>query len=549
MKRLMNIAGILVLSASLWGCDSQSAVDAQDTAQPSKLSMGKSDASLEATFVNFEFDGMVSVGSCYSPEKRVEEQLLYTIGQLNGDRGVGRIDTLEVTDLNTEVTESGCQITYHARMLVAWALEHSNKTDYELILPRDVRHGAIASLFETHGVSCVKSGAQATSGSFWYYWRPERSNCNLDDALSIRIPVEVSPSPVHTTGKYPEYHKVWEDGALNVVTIFGKVNEGGDDSDTGVKGYKSYVKAVMSLTDDWDQKTEPETFPGEPGVDLPDVTIRGTLPDGRKIKVVALLVDDIKSASYGFYQRYENLTKDVDLLSYNGHSGLGSNIRVLAGKGEWTTGQYSMVFMNGCDTYAYVDSALAKAHADVNPDDPEGTLYLDILMNAMPSYFYTMADSGMTLVKALLDVENPKTYEQIFAGIDSHEMVIVSGEHDNVFVPGFGAVEVTPETLEASWEGMEESAVVDQGDEMFFSTPVLAPGKYQFVLSGTGDADLYIRVGEAPSQALYDCRPYAFGSDEICEVDLNVPTPVYVMLHGWSGPADVTLEGTPVSND
>ena len=84
---------------------------------------------------------------------------------------------------------------------------------------------------------------------------------------------------------------------------------------------------------------------------------------------------------------------------------------------------------------------------------------------------------------------------------------------------------------------------------MFFATPVLEPGKYEFVLSGTGDADLYIRVGEAPSQDLYDCRPYAFGSDEICEVDLNVPTPVYVMLHGWSGPADVTLVATTLSDD
>ena len=283
MKMQMKTLGILILCASLFGCDGQSGEsDAQVEPLPSKMSMGKSDASIEAIFVDFEFDGQVTVGSCFTPEKRVEEQLLYTIGQLNGDRGVGRIDTLDISDLNTEITDAGCLISYHARMLVAWGTENANKTEYELILPRDVRHAAIASLFETHGISCVKPGAQATSGSFWYYWRPERSVCNLDENLAIRIPVEVSPSPVYTTGKYPEYHKVWEDGALNVVTIFGKVKKGGDNSDTGVKGFKSYVKAVQSLTADWDQTTEPEVFPTEPGVDLPDVTIRGTcLTDGK----------------------------------------------------------------------------------------------------------------------------------------------------------------------------------------------------------------------------------------------------------------------------
>ena len=86
------------------------------------------------------------------------------------------------------------------------------------------------------------------------------------------------------------------------------------------------------------------------------------------------------------WTRYEGLTPTADYIVYNGHSGLGQNVRDLARRGAWNTGQYAIVFMNGCDTYAYIDSALAEAHADVNPDDPDGTKYLDIVANAMPSY-------------------------------------------------------------------------------------------------------------------------------------------------------------------
>ncbi len=39
--------------------------------------------------------------------------------------------------------------------------------------------------------------------------------------------------------------------------------------------------------------------------------------------------------------------------------------------------------MNGCDTFAYVDGALAQTRAALNPDDPNGTKYMEIVTNAM----------------------------------------------------------------------------------------------------------------------------------------------------------------------
>jgi hypothetical protein len=76
------------------------------------------------------------------------------------------------------------------------------------------------------------------------------------------------------------------------------------------------------------------------------------------------------------------------------------------------------------------------------------------------------------------------------------------------------------------------------------TTPTLAAGTYRFELSGTGDADLYVRVGEAPTTSLYDCRPFKAGSSEICEVDLSTAAAVHVMVQGSAGSSDFALAGS-----
>jgi len=539
------IVPILLASAFLLGACGTG--PAPDNTTYGKGSVGKADSSIEAVFVDFDFDGELTMESCFGERRRIEDQLLYTIGQLNGVDGVGRLDTLDVTRIETRADGDACHVTYHARMLVAWAKRHELRRDYELILPRDMSHAGIAALVEAYDHSCVDSGAHdVDAGSMWYYWRPERSGCDPRDGDVVRVPVTVSESPVHTSGKYPEYHKVWEDDALNVVAIFGKVKDGGGASDQGVIGYNTFVKKAHALIEDWDPVTVPEDIPSNPGVDLPAVTLEGSLFDGKTIRIDVMLVDDVKTAGAEFYATYESLTPDADLIIYNGHAGLGSNIRTLARKGSWKTGQYCVVFMNGCDTYAYVDSALADAHSDVNDDDPEGTKYLDIMMNALPSYFLKMPQGTLAILEGLLSYDEPRTYEQIFKHIDRHEMVIVSGEHDNVYVPGYTGDDGMGDW---SWDGLDESGSVGRHEERRFETPELEAGRYLFSMEGTGDADLYVRVGEGPTLELYDCRPFAVGSTERCEVDLNTVTSVHLMVNGWADNSDFTLVGERVADE
>ena len=64
---------------------------------------------------------------------------------------------------------------------------------------------------------------------------------------------------------------------------------------------------------------------------------------------------------------------------------------------------------------------------------------------------------------------------------------------------------------------------------------VLAGTTFSVAMTGTGDADLYVRFGAAPTASLYNCRPYMDGSVETCS--LPVPageTKAYVMVSGYA---------------
>ncbi len=535
----LTVAALAALSFA--ACDTTVTSTTND-APLYKGNIGKADASAEAVFVDFEFEGEMITSHCFSARRNVQDQLLYTIGQLNGVNSVGRLDQLDITDLETATVDGKCKVTYHARMPVAWGQKDNVPDSYELLMPRDVTYAGLEKFTESYKDTCVDWGAHdVDSGSMWYYYRPARGNCRLDEADIVRLKADISTSPIGTTGKYPEYHKVWEDDSLRIVAVFGKYKDGATTGDAGINAYNEFARLITTELRDADLVTIPADIPNSPGVDMDDLTFSATLPDGKTVVVNALLVDNVRTAGADFDNRYEELTPRADLIVYNGHAGLGANVRALAQKGEWVTGQYAIVFMNGCDSYAYIDSALVDAHAEVNPDDPDGTLYLDTMANALPSFFRSMAGATMALVRGLMSFDAPKTYEQIFGGIDAAEVVLVTGEHDNVYVPGYPDSVDGP--TDSAWDGMTENDELARGEERRYETPILPEGRYRFTLAGSGDADLYVRVGDAPSTQLFDCRPYLSSSDETCDVTISARGPIHLMVTGYGDRSVFRLDG------
>ena len=72
-----------------------------------------------------------------------------------------------------------------------------------------------------------------------------------------------------------------------------------------------------------------------------------------------------------------------------------------------------------------------------------------------------------------------------------------------------------------------------------------------FVMSGgTGDADMYVKFGSAPTDTSYDCRPYANGNSESCPIANAQAGTYYVRLKAYASFSGVSLTGsyTQVSN-
>lgn len=61
---------------------------------------------------------------------------------------------------------------------------------------------------------------------------------------------------------------------------------------------------------------------------------------------------------------------------------------------------------------------------------------------------------------------------------------------------------------------------------------------------GTGDADLYVKFGAAPTTALYDCRPYATGNAESCSFAAPSAGTWHVMVRMYNAVSGVTLTGS-----
>ena len=62
-------------------------------------------------------------------------------------------------------------------------------------------------------------------------------------------------------------------------------------------------------------------------------------------------------------------------------------------------------------------------------------------------------------------------------------------------------------------------------------------------LSGSADADLYVRRGTRPTETAYECRPYTSGTNETCTLS-HVTGRVHVMVRGYATTSDYKIRAT-----
>lgn len=382
--------------------------------------------SAEATLLDFDVDGRLfaATGDPAKLRPLVEAQLLYTVGPLNAERSVGSYGAASITGVTATRTAGGeFEVRYRAKLPVAWG-GGTAPASYRFQLPRSVGSADQLRFSKKYAGACADPEGGITSdsdaGRMYLFYRPERAGCTLAAGDVVSVQATVTPSAANTSGKYPEYRRIWSDGVLRIVTVF-SVEEEDTPSDEGRIAFDRFLQRSSELL-------------GAPFDS--QAHLERTFDDGRRVEVEARLVGpSLETARTELDDWFDAVTPAADLVLYTGHAGLGRNIRALAQKGRFVTGQYVLWVTNGCDTLAYVDRTLATRRAALNPDDPAGTKYMDVVSNALGSWFHAGDDTALHFVRDLTIAGGPtpirKTYRQIFADVDPSQVIVVTGEEDN----------------------------------------------------------------------------------------------------------------------
>ncbi len=421
-SKTLLLGGLSLFAATALACSNPSADD-------SEVAGGGAITSNDAQIVDFAFDGEVLTAKDEETRKAITAQLFYTIGPLTHQAEAnGQVGRVELSSTET-IEGSTKRIKYSAKLPVAWPKGKAVPTSYTFSLPHDVRK--VDAFNDKYDGSCGTN--EYGRENFWHDWNPLASGCKVDKADVFASPVRITPNATVTTGKYPEYAKVWEDGSLQVVALFGYSDSGGP-SDFGEHEYEEFIKRAKGVVPSSTLTTNAVTTSIHK-----DVTIKGKARVqgvDRDVSITAILIGTLFEAGPDFDTRYDALSEKADLVVYNGHSELSKNTNALARKGKVTPKQYQLFFFDSCDTYAYLDTKLADRRHEVNgADDPNGTKYLDIATNVLPSFFNNYAASSLSFVSALIKRDTPKSYNEIMTELPSDQVVVVSGEEDNAFRP------------------------------------------------------------------------------------------------------------------
>lgn len=404
---------------------------------PQELSKPQFDAGYSVGMDGVISDGVVISSSNNEQviKREIRDQLYYTMGQLNAYNSVADLSrsTISLNEVNP-LPGGLFEAHFAAKLFVSWPRQSAVPQPLILIMPAQMD---LVSDFMTANVNCRDEFShEAEVGNFWYYFRPEASGCPLraggvqgEDSLMVRrFGMTMTVSAENTSGKFPEYSKVWEDGQLVVTAMFGKEEAGAmEPSDAGISSFNAMYLGLRQAFGTPVSQSVNLPQGGVPGPRFDDVEMVFNTQRG-PLKVAIMLLEGVRNMTPAQTQHYNLRTKDSDFVSYSGHSGLGANIRALARMGSFTANQYQIFFVNGCDTFAYVDNSLRDAHAAANPGFA-GSKFFDIITNSMPSYFHLNSRGNISIISSLIGQQ--LTYRQILRQIDSSQMPVVTGEEDN----------------------------------------------------------------------------------------------------------------------
>ena len=188
-----------------------------------------------------------------------------------------------------------------------------------------------------------------------------------------------------------------------------------------------------------------------------------------------------------------------------------------------------------------------------------------VTVNGSQDYAYyngtSMATPHVAGVAALVWSNNIScTAEQVRSALKNTALDIdVAGRDDKT---GFGLVQAKaasdalasscsgttpppPSTGDVLENGVAKTNLSSSSEISFtMEVPAGATNLSFDMTGGTGDADLYVKFGSAPTSSSYDCRPYASGNNESCPITNAQAGTYYVKVVAYSAFSGVSLTGS-----
>ncbi|QLC72303.1 S8 family serine peptidase [Pseudomonas sp. LPB0260] len=163
----------------------------------------------------------------------------------------------------------------------------------------------------------------------------------------------------------------------------------------------------------------------------------------------------------------------------------------------------------------------------------------------------SMAAPHVAGVVALMQAATPKTPAQVESNLKSSTRPLPGTCSEGCgtgIVDARAAVDVQlgspPVNQDSLFNGQPISGLSgSKGSSKTYSITVPAGvSSLSFTLSGgSGDADLYVRFGSAPTTSSYDCRPYLDGNNEACSFSNPQAGTYHVMVRGYTSYSGASL--------
>lgn len=222
-----------------------------------------------------------------------------------------------------------------------------------------------------------------------------------------------------------------------------------------------------------------------------------------------------RGGNRAYYSNYGNV---VDFAAPGGETATSSNgVLSTLNTGTTTPGSDNYAFYQGTSMatphVAGIAALLYAADGTVTPDEVES-----LMTSTARSFPGSCSQCGSGIVDA-------------YAALDE----LINGGSGG----GGGPVELANGVAETGQSGAT-------GSETFYTLDVPSgQSDLGFVMSGgSGDADLYVKFGSAPTTSSYDCRPYLNGNNESCDFTSPQAGTWHVMIRGYSAYSGVSLTGT-----